>query len=622
MLIQALAQYYDVLAQKNVFPEEGSSRVGIHYLIALDTDGNISDIIDYQREETIHLKNGKTKTNKIPKDVVLPRRTEKSAIFSNYIEHRSEYIFGLNFDKKTGTFNTKGNTQKKFDAFVKKNLEFIEKIHTPLIDAYRAFIENWHPEDELNNFVLMENSDVKKQWKLAKFAFCLASDPTNVLDYNIPKIKQRYQELQVAEKNEQAKTAIKSQCAVSGKIEPIARIHDQLKGIPGGNATGNVLVGYKEDAFCSYGHKQAYNSNISESVMKKYTTTLNYLLDGNRNKKMLGDITLLFWAADSDTQKENMFSNMIDPDKENLDIWEEDEDENDAADAQMTTILIRDLIIDAKQLALSEKRLEIENIDPNVDFYIVGIKPNAARVAVKMIYRKRFGDMVNNIAQFQRDIQIDNKIHPIPLWRIQKELVPPKSSSDGQKAIDPALASKLLESIIIGGDMPNSLFERMINRVKTDRDLKINRIRAGIIKGYLNQKSRKKKKEEIGMSLNIQNNNQAYLCGRLFAALQKTQEDAASTNLNRTIKDAYFSSAATQPASVFPKLMMLYQNHLKQLKKGFAVNREKLIQEIIEKIDGAFPARLNLSEQGEFIIGYYQQYQDFFNKKENNEKNS
>ena len=124
------------------------------------------------------------------------------------------------------------------------------------------------------------------------------------------------------------------------------------------------------------------------------------------------------------------------------------------------------------------------------------------------------------------------------------------------------------------------------------------------------------------MSLNIQNNNQAYLCGRLFAALQKTQEDAASTNLNRTIKDAYFSSAATQPASVFPKLMMLYQNHLKQLKKGFAVNREKLIQEIIEKIDGAFPARLNLSEQGEFIIGYHQQYQDFFNKKENNEKNS
>ena len=617
MLIQGLTQYYDVLAQKDVFPEEGSSRVGVHFLIALDTDGKVKDFINYQREEISVQKNGKTKVKYIPRDVILPKRTEKSAIFSNCIEHRSEYIFGLNYDKKTDTFSpidAKKSAQKKFNDFITKNLDFIDGIHTPVVDAYRAFIESWHPEDEINNAVLMKNSDVKKQWKTAKFAFCLASDTTVILNYNIPEIKQRWQEIQEAEKSEQAKAAIKSQCAVSGKIEPIARIHDQLKGIPGGNATGNVLVGYKEDAFCSYGHKQAYNSNISESVMKKYTATLNYLLDGNQNKKMLGDMTMVFWAADSDEEKEKIFDDML-----NTDVWEEDDDEDDAADAQMTTFLIRDLIIDANQLELSEQRLKDAEIDPNVDFYIVGIKPNAARVAVKMIYRKRFGDMVNNIARFQRDIQIDNHTHSIPIWKIQKELVSPKSSAEGQKAIDPALASKLLEAIIIGNDMPISLFERMLNRVKTDRDKKINPVRAGIIKGYLNQQKRKRKKEEIGMSLNIQNNNQAYLCGRLFAALQKTQEDASSTNLNRTIRDAYFSSAATQPAVVFPKLMMLYQNHLKQLKKGFAVNREKLIQEIIEKLDGSFPMRLNLEEQGEFIIGYYQQYQDFFRKKDNSE---
>lgn len=121
------------------------------------------------------------------------------------------------------------------------------------------------------------------------------------------------------------------------------------------------------------------------------------------------------------------------------------------------------------------------------------------------------------------------------------------------------------------------------------------------------------------MTLNKQNKNQAYLCGRLFAALQKTQEDASTGKLNRTIKDAYFSSAATQPAIIFPKLIMLYQYHLKQLKDGFAVNREKMVQEIIGNLDGSFPARLNLLEQGEFIIGYYQQYQAFFTKKENSE---
>ena len=41
------------------------------------------------------------------------------------------------------------------------------------------------------------------------------------------------------------------------------------------------------------------------------------------------------------------------------------------------------------------------------------------------------------------------------------------------------------------------------------------------------------------MALDIENNNQAYLCGRLFAVLEKVQSDALP-GLNRTIKDSYF----------------------------------------------------------------------------------
>ena len=71
------------------------------------------------------------------------------------------------------------------------------------------------------------------------------------------------------------------------------------------------------------------------------------------------------------------------------------------------------------------------------------------------------------------------------------------------------------------------------------------------------------------MALDINNTNQAYLCGRLFAVLERIQElSAAPVKLNRTIKDAFFASAASKPALVFPKLLSLSQNHVKKLNDG------------------------------------------------------
>lgn len=34
-------------------------------------------------------------------------------------------------------------------------------------------------------------------------------------------------------------------------------------------------------------------------------------------------------------------------------------------------------------------------IDPSVDFYIVGLKTNSSRIAVKFIYRRKFGDILS-----------------------------------------------------------------------------------------------------------------------------------------------------------------------------------------------------------------------------------
>ena len=80
------------------------------------------------------------------------------------------------------------------------------------------------------------------------------------------------------------------------------------------------------------------------------------------------------------------------------------------------------------------------------------------------------------------------------------------------------------------------------------------------------------------MAYDGNNTNPAYVCGALFAVLQKIQEDSLSQGapkadpqkdsgqvsdsvkpdrLNRTIKDAYFSMAVSNPAAVMPKLIKL-----------------------------------------------------------------
>ena len=166
----------------------------------------------------------------------------------------------------------------------------------------------------------------------------------------------------------------------------------------------------------------------------------------------------------------------------------------------------------------------------------------------------------------------------------------------------------MLSAIINGTRYPESLLENAVRRVKTDKS--VNYVRAGIIKACINRKDRySKNKEEIKMALDIENNNQAYLCGRLFAVLEKVQSDALP-GLNRTIKDSYFASACANPSTEFPKLIKLSQYHIEKLE--YKVKYKIVTGEIMDKLNGKFPKTLPLSEQGKFIIGYYQQMQDLY----------
>lgn len=594
MLIKALCDYCDILYEREKVLDDKYSFVDVSYLVSLSPAGSIDDIIDYRSTEIITVGKNK-KEKKIPRQVVMPKRTEKSGIDGNIIEHRPLYLFGLNMDKDILTTEDKTHkAQKSHEKFIEKNRDFLEGLSSPVINAYRNFIENWRPADETENKYLLSLGKEYNKY----FAFCLSGEPDKLL-HEDPLVKEKWNRIYSCQNDDKADIVL-AQCAVKGKTAPIAKIHSKIKGIYGGLSTGGVLIGFNNPAEESYGYTQSYNSNISEEVMNRYTKTLNYLLSSSKNKNHIDDVTVIFWAMSKEEKYDDLLSAMLFYNSESL-------------DADQTEEMLEKLMRSVENGNIVADRLEgFGNIDPNVDFYIVGLKPNSSRIALKFIYHKKIAFILENIAKHQNDMHIVGQKKTIELWQLKKELISPKSKNE---TVNPSLLAKIFEAIIYNSQYPEYLLATTVRRVKTDTDLKVNYIRAGIIKACINRKEKSLcRGEELTVALNKENHNQAYLCGRLFAVLERLQQSASNNQLNRTIKDAYFSSAASKPAVIFPKLLKLAQNHLNKVNSPVFFN--KSIGEIVSELDGKFPDVLNLTEQGKFIIGYYHQNQSFFEKNE------
>lgn len=585
MLIKALNEYYDILARNNKVCKDGFSRQNITHMIMLRKDGTISDIINVEQESEPDRK-GKTKLQ--PISVILPKRTEKRGVDSSIIEHKGERIFGLKYEKQSDKYSAKDDTnkaKKSHKIFVEKNLDFTEGMTSDIVVAYRNFMMKWNPEEETTNKSLLK---IKKDFADAKFIFALDGHPEIKLHDTDGEIAQKITELKKTIETVQGNDI----CAVTGEKGKIAVTHDVIKGVRNANTTGALMVCVNNTAECSYGKEQAYNSSITQTTMKHYTEALNILIADRNHRIYLDDMTVVFWAmSDDDSKETDLFASMLGFD--------------DKIDAdEMNGILLKSLndVNEGKSPDLAGL-----DIDKNVEFYIVGLAPNGSRIAQKFIYHDKFGNIFSHIARHQADMMIDNSKENVPMWRIFRELRPPQSTN---YTTPPPLIASVFGAIINGTRYPESLLENAVRRVKTDKS--VNYVRAGIIKACINRKDRySKNKEEIKMALDIENNNQAYLCGRLFAVLEKVQiESVKGKELNRTIKDSYFASACANPSTVFPKLIKLSQYHIEKL--DYKPKYKKLTGEIVDKLNGTFPKTLPLNAQGKFIIGYYQQMQDLY----------
>ena len=385
-------------------------------------------------------------------------------------------------------------------------------------------------------------------------------------------------------------------CLVTGEKGPVESVHPSIKNVQGAQFSGAALVSFNAPAFCSYGKEQNFNANTRKYEAFAYTTALNHLLSDREHVYRVGDTTVVCWAKDGGIAAQNMMG------------W--------AVFGQPPVYRLADLQSALKKLCgggIAE--LNEEYLDPNMEFYILGLSPNAARLSVRFFLRNSFGAFLRNAQAHQQRLEIVkpayDKWDTLPIWKLLDETV---NQNSRDKTPAPDLAGETLRAILMNTRYPATLLNGVTLRIRAEHA--VTRGRAAILKAYyLKAPNTDVPKEVLTMSLNPDSSNVPYNLGRLFSVLEAIQA-SANPGINTTIKDKYFNSASATPGHVFPVLLNLAQKHLKKLDGGLRTYYDKQLTSLMTKLGESYPARLNLPQQGSFQLGYYHQTQARYEKKE------
>jgi CRISPR-associated protein Csd1 len=290
---------------------------------------------------------------------------------------------------------------------------------------------------------------------------------------------------------------------------------------------------------------------------------------------------------------------------------------------------IRQARIYLTQLRDGTQATEFADDGQPTKFFMLGLSPNASRLSVRLWVEADASELQRHLGQYLRDVALEDSRENKPLTlrgiadatgRAVEEKG--KRLKFDTKATSPQLAGDLARSVLMGAAYPQSLLTTMLRRIRSDGEVAYARVAA--IKGCLVRNSRLRGNPlEVSTMLDTNNTDPAYCCGRAFALLERIQKASSEQRdasgrvvkeLNRTIKDAYFSSASATPAMVFPRLCRLSQHHLAKLDIGLRLYYEKPLGEVLGKLI-AFPRHLSIEEQGKFVLGYF--HQRYPSKKDN-----
>lgn len=567
MILQALKEYYD---RKPELPRPGFESKEIPFVLVLKPDGTPVALNETYEGE------GKQRR---AKRFLIPQAEKRSVgIKSNLLWDNPEYVFGAALKGKPE------RVKEQHTAF-RQRIEALGLPDDTGMIAVRAFLAR---PDKLQllegigaSWEELKNTGANVSFQLAGQTGLIVEQP-NIQTAIAAGIGSREDAL----------------CLVTGEKDATERLHTAIKGVWGAKSSGANIVSFNLDAFQSFGKEQGANAPVGKRAVFAYTTTLNHLLGKDSKQRLqVGDASTVFWAEKANPLEEQMPSFFAEPPKD-------DPDRN----VRAVESIYRAVHTGALPAADTQTR-----------FYVLGLAPNASRIAVRFWIVDTVANMAGKICQHFEDTKIVHGPRDKDALSLFRLLVSTATQGKAEN-IPPNLGGDMMRAILEGLPYPQTLLQAAIRRVRAEHE--ITYPRAALIKACLNRSTRFKnpeQKEELHVSIDITNPNIGYRLGRLFAALEKIQQEA-SPGINATIRDRFYGAASSTPVTVFGNLMRLKNHHLAKLESaGRRVQFDKLLGEIMSGI-GDFPPHLRLEDQGRFAIGYYHQMQDFFTKKNNQNK--
>lgn len=559
MILKALYDYYQRSGEE-VAPL-GLEYKQIGFIIVLDKDGH------FLRFEDRRLDKKSAQLFLVMKSV-----GRSSAPVANYLYDNSQYVFG---------YSDKGDLdsmRKYFDTFKSKVAEIYGMYsENKAIQAVYAFYQQEPAAmvEAMQQDALWDDIAKNLNKKYSTFSFLIDGDTEIVAS------KRDLMNLATPEDTVEGKL-----CLVTGKHSKTVEVTTATM-IPGSQATAKLVAFQVNSGYDSYGKTKGNNAPISEDAEFAYTTALNHMLrPDSHNKFMVGNRTFLFWASSASQaakeSEDSLFALLGRPETD-------DDDPNRRIELVRSTFM-----------AIYNGKLSADKDDT---FYILGLAPNSARIAVVYWSEMPLRDFAGVISRHFEDMEmVDIRKEKKPYVGLHSIL---GSVTLGGKSSDaiPNMPDAVVKSIFQGLPYPISLFQACIRRVRAEQS--INVVRAAIMKAYLNRLNDNNHKN-IKRMLDKENNNQGYLCGRLFAVLENLQYAA---NKQDSIRSSYMNAASSTPAAVFSTILKLSNSHYGKLSKenkGLAVFFDNQKKEIMAMIQD-FPTTLDLGDQGRFFLGYYHQ---------------
>lgn len=568
MILKALYDYYNRCGN---LPASGMEEKEIGFVIVISKEGKFLRFEDCRTDKTIG------RAYLVKKHV-----SRSSAAVANYLYDNSAYVLGYS-DKDDSEKN-----QLYFNTFVEKVQSILDRMPDnsdirTLMNFYAQGREAIHSEVEQDP--LWE--DIKKNLskKYSVFSFRIEGDLRILAE------KKELMQTNEGTRNDNSRGL----CMVTGVQGELVDTTTATM-IQGSQATAKLVAFQVNSGYDSYGKEKCGNAPISHEAEFAYTTALNTMLRrDSRNKFTVGNRTFVFWASSNDKAAEQAEESLFD-----LLGYSEEKKDNPNAKIEQVRKVFTAIYSGSLSTSLEDR------------FYILGLAPNSARIAVVYWSETPLRDFAGKILRHFDDMEIiDTRKDRKPYMGI-KDILSAVTLGGKQSEATPNLPESIIKSIFLGTPYPYTLLSACIRRIRAESgDGNAARItRIAIIKAFLNRQNVNDKRMEI--MLDKRNTNQGYLCGRLFAVLDRIQEDANGIS---SIRERYMNAASSTPSSVFATILNLSSHHLENLSnEGKKVFYEKLKQEIIDKISSdGFPAHLDLQDQGRFFVGYYHQRQDFFN---------